>query len=506
MALPNSITSANQIVLATGVSSALSQIYLYDPSVALQADPAAPEKILRDCTIAGAYDHLQRSVVGSSLAYAPRDPKNKKHRALASIQEDLTRETDSLSQSLFNLSRATFMGAAWALMVPERRLLTIGDGKPRWWTVIARVRDIDKRRFRIVRDLTPDPEPSRYALSPEPDAGAALSPSGTTGTLNPSVGSWRWEMYRAPGFRWEPLALVAPADRWIQHVPDTSERGLAYGFGQSDTVYEFFWIKQQILRIWVQGIERWGQGFLYAQIDNLAQYAKARGVSLQQALAQTVQQMRTWRSENLAAVDKGTELKLLDMPTAGNEACLTGVQYLDREIVKFILSALQPTGGGDDTGGYSSSKVEEGSTDNTVAYLRSPLEERWTATFARFLVEHNQDNLAELGLDKIRAQPLQLKGKEVRDVKTMLEVFQFCAANGIPVRRSELYEALQLTAPNGDEEDGDVLTFPKPVMGAGLDSPGADLDSEPGLRRPVGSGRSAVADEPARNGTARAVA
>jgi hypothetical protein len=513
MALPNAVSSAQQIVYATGVASSLVTPWLYDPSIALQADPAVYEKLLRDCTISGAYDHLQRSIVGHSVSYEPRDPKNPRHRLLSAVLEDLTRETDDLAQSFYNLSRARFMGATWALLVPERRLLAIGDDKPRWWTVIARVRDIDKRRFRIARVGSPQAAGELYGgrLGPPPEGakdpqGYGGAPSAGTGGGEPA--RWRWEFHRGPSFWWEPLENCAPPDRWIQFVPDTSERGLAYGFGQADDLYEYFWIKQQILRFWTQGLERWGQGFLYASIDNLSNYAKARGVPLATALQQTVNEMRKWRSENLAAVDKGVELKLLDLPSAANEACITGVQYLDAELTKAILSALQPTGGNAGSGSYSSSKVEEGSTDTAVAYFRALLEQRWTATYARFLVEHNQDNLAELGLERLRASTLRLRGKEQRDIETMLKVYEFCAARGVPVRRSEFYETTQLTPPNDEDGEGDVLRFENaPAQGAGQDRPGLDLEERGnGLRAPVGDGGEAVGENAHRNGSAARVA
>jgi hypothetical protein len=463
--------------------------------------------MLRDCTISGAYDHLQRSIVGHDYHFEPKDPKNPKHRALCAIQEQLTKEMRGLSQSLYNLSRASFYGATWGYIEPGTVELTI-DGKTRTWTIIKRVRDVNKRRFRLSnvgstpeqsgilyggRDMV-DPrerERERRTLVMERINGGVYSLSKDQPDA-PELG-WRWQFHPGPGRWWQDLIKCAPADRFIQHVVDTSEQGLAYGYGQADELYFLFWAKQNILRFGLQGLERWGQGFLYAKIKALRD-GMPKGQSQQGAIQQTLKWLRAQRAENLSVVDADTELGMIDMPATANAQCLAWVEYLDHEIVKRILSALQPTGGSDGTGSYSSAAVEETSTDATVAYLRSPLEETWTHGPGKFLIDHNQENLAELGLAGIPSGRLRLQGREKRDVELVLKSLEMMQKLGLPMVKSEVYKLLSFTQPNEDHGD-DVINFPKPVAGADQDGLFGPDGTEKPMREPIEREGEAVGDK-----------
>lgn len=519
---------AQQTIYATNISAQLGQYTLWDPSWAMAAasDGEIYEKMLRDPVIAGALDHLQTLIVGHDYSFEP-ESDTPAARKMAKVLEGLTKCQRGFSTSLYNLARATFMGAAWGLIAPTRRVLTIGDGKPREWTIISRVRDVDKRRFRLTKSESL--YSAAIAASGRQDyigtsaTGLKLSDSSLASALTQDpadvrgydagiLGEFRWEFHRGwAGTRnlagyWGPLENVAPYDRWIQHVPDTSERGMGYGYGLADDIYFYFWCKSTVLRYGLQGLERWGQGFLYAKTKALRDQM-AKGSSQNAALQGVVDVLRTARSENIVAVDDLTEVQLLDMPSTAEASVREWIDYFDREIVKRILAALQPTGGQAGHGSFSSAKVEEGSNEARVAYLRGPLEETWTNTAARFLVEHNEENLRELGLAGEGVQRLRLKGREVWDVDKVDKIFRLARELNMPVRESDFYSMTGLSAPN---EDDDVIQWPQaaplgadpgeddPLAGMdGIESPGAKPIAMPGARKPVGEGHSSVAEEAA---------
>jgi hypothetical protein len=509
MALPFSASSANQIVYPTGIASALAQVWLWDPGYALQEDPAIYEKMLRDPVVAGALDHLERLIVGHDWSYQPREDE-KEDRELSRVLEGLTRKQRGFPQAIKNLSRASFMGASWGLIFPERRKLRLGDGKEREWTVIAKVRDVDKRRFRLTQAYTL----GQQTPSKVPDVGQLrntdrsvelekeVSAAQAAGRFPPTaLGSFRWEFHRGWDYRnhsslwWAPLSATAPDERWIQHVPDNSERGLGYGFGWADDVY-FYWLgKQNVMKYGLQGLERWGQGFLYARVKALREGGYAKGANQASVMQNTLASMRTWRAENYAVVDENTELALLDMPATAEAACREWIEYFDREITKRLLAALQPTGGGKGSGSFSSSKIEEGSTDSMVAYLRTVLCETWDHTATAFLVEHNQDNLAELGLLGVEAGGLQLRGKETRAIDDVVKVFTLARDLQRPVRNEDFYSWTGLTAPN-DEDEAVVFDLPAAPLGVGA------MDQVEAERGPVGSGGESVAEVGHKNGVA----
>jgi len=506
MTLPFS-GNANQIAYASSVASQLAQVWLYDPSFSLTQDPETPEKMLRDLVISGALDHLQRSIVGHGFSFEPKKDSSQ-GRDLAKVVELLTKEQRMFPQSLYNLSRATFRGATWGRIFSEKRTLAIGDDKLREWTVISKVKDVDKRRFRLVQDSSQSASSllARGLSSAELAAAVEETPG-----LNSPLGGWdagvlgtfRWEFWRGyggpsqPGFWWSKLEEAAPLDRWICHVTDTSEQGMGYGYGLADELYAFFWLKGSFLRWAAQSAERYGQGFLVAKTRALRDFM-AKGYSQPAALAATVQIMRTFRSENFAAVDELTDFQMIDMPGEGMRWIYEWVKYLDNGMRQRILAALQPTGSGDGSGGFSSAKVEEGSTDSMIAYLRSPLEETWTHTGSRFLVEHNEENLRELGLWGIGYPKLLLKGEDQRDIEQMLKVFDLAARLKIPVRLEDFYRIFRLTPPN---EKFEAIDYPEVIptgtTGSGLDNfsePFDESSSDEGT--PIGEGGTSVAEAP----------
>jgi hypothetical protein len=511
MALPwYASNPSGQIVYPTGIAASLSQIYLYNPSFALEQDAEIVEKMLRDPTIAGNLDHYQQLIVGHDYFAEPRG-KQRGDRKLAQVMEELQGETEHFSGALYNLAAARFRGITWALLRPERRVLALGDGVPREWTVIARVRDVDNRRFRQSRvnstlsgtSVVGADDPLRLARA-EGQGAAAFGSQG--------VGPFRWEFHRGYDWRdsrsgwWVPIEAVAPEKLWISHVVDNSERGLGYGYGQlMEDLYYYFWAKQQVMKFWLQGMERWGQGLLVQRVKALLEGLPSgqQQVKMQQA----VDNLRAIRTENLAAIDANDELQLLDMPGNSERSLRDALDYYDVAITRRILFGVRPTGGESSSGGgsFSQAKVEESSTESAVAFARAPLEETWTRHVWQYLMDdpQNKQNLRELGLEGYACPRLRLRGREVYNLDAVLKLFEMCARNGVPVRREDFYNMTSLTQPNEEDE---LITFSTgggvPLLGGGVGSvrafgepelveKGPDL-TEP--RDPVGAGGTSVAE------------
>lgn len=504
-------SNTNSIAYATSVDSQLAQIWLYNPSYALYQDPEAPEKQCKDLVISGSLDHLHRSIVGHNYSFEPKTD-DVPGRALANLVEQLTKEQRGFSQMLYNLARADHRGCTWGRIFPERRVLALGDGRPREWTVIARVKDVDNRRFRLTQNWGASPPPPATSsaelariVERTPGLNSPL-PVSPQGYESEAVGRWRWEFdrgYLATGGRgswYQPLENSAPLDHWIMHVVDTTEWGMGYGWGLQDELQAYFWLKGTFLRWAAQAAERFGQGFLVVKNKALRD-GLAVGMGQAGKLQATVNVIRAFRSQNFAAVDELSDVQLIDMPGEGMNWLYEWVKYFDNAMRQRILAALQPTGASESgKGGYSSGKVEEGSTDSMVAYLRSPLEETWTHAGVHFLIQHNEQNLRELGLWGIGDPRLRLKGKEQRDGELMLKWFDFAMKARIPVKKEDFYEASGLSAPNEEDEADGLIDFPEVVApGAGLDDPVQPFGGG-GDRAPVGEGGGAVGDHAPRAG------
>jgi hypothetical protein len=492
MTLPwTSSSNANQQIYPTGLASYLSQVFGWDPSFGLQSDPEWIEKVTRDTACSGALDHLCKLIVGHDFFYEASDD-TPEGRKLAKIVEQLQKQTRDLPATWYNLAGAVWKGAAWARLKLEKRVLRIGDGKPRVWTVLAEAKDVDKRRFRLSRVLSTGPE--------------APESRDATGSF---AQDWRWEFYRVPGARnysssWTPIEEIAPKEQWLQFVVDTSEKGLAFGWGMAEDLFFNLFAKTAVFRSLLQGIDRWGQGFLVQKVAGLRD-GDASGYTPEEKVALVVAALRKYRSQNVYAMDAGDDIEILDGPADAINACMQVVQYLDKENRIRILAAVETTGAGEGSS-FGQSKVEEGSSDANVAFLRAPLEETWTRNVARLLVTKNRKNLAELGLADWLAVPrLRLRGRKTSDPERAALVLKTARELGLPILRAEAYSMLELTAPILDELKPDEildwknLATENPQVASRLDGALEQASGANGaVRGPVGTGGESVAENPAR--------
>lgn len=488
MALPWNSSSANQYVYASGIASWLTQVVGYDPGLGLQSDPEYYEKFLRDSTVSGAVDHLQKLIVGTDFFHAPRVSNRRATREeslYAHVLDELQGETDNLSQSLYNLAAASWKGAAWGRIYLEKRLLRIGDGLPRVWTVIREVKDIDKRRFRL----------TRIKVAADGKQVRGVDRAGSV------ADTWRWEFHAgwngSQNAYYQPLERTAPREQWILHKVDTSERGLAYGYGLAEDLYFNLFAKEKVLRSLLQGINRWGQGFLYQKVAGLRAGAGA-GATPEERIQQAITALTRFRDGNVYALDADDDIGMLDGPADAINACLAAINYFDTENQKRILSAVQTTGAGTDSGSFAKAKVEEGSSDANVAFLRTPLEGDWTRGPTRLLASKNRHNLEALGIPRDMPLPrFRLRGRKLADPEKAALVLTTAKQFGLPLVRREVYDLLELTQPNPWDGPDEVL-YPAQVdaLQDAAVSAGklrASIGQTP--RKPIGDGGGSVAQD-----------
>ena len=136
---------------------ALSQVWrngvqVYEPSVWLQRDPEAEDKMLRDPDIAHAVGYRRHLIAGRQWQIQPRRQSQRAPIAVM-VATELLESIKRFTEARFKLARAFFSGARYGRIHGEFRKLTIGDGKARWWWVPVRIEDVDKRFYRIVPRL-----------------------------------------------------------------------------------------------------------------------------------------------------------------------------------------------------------------------------------------------------------------------------------------------------------------------------------------------------------------
>lgn len=495
-------TNANSLIYSSSVASWLSQIIGWDPGFGLAQDPGFYEKLLSDSAVSSALDKLQKLVVGHDFFHQPKG-ETREDWLLAKCLDELQQETEGFSQSLYNMAAASWKGATWCELRTQRRILRIGDGKPRVWTVIVEAKDTDKRRFRLTRAAA---SPLTREKDGRPYQGALSS-------------RWRWEFNR--GFApdagtssyYVPIEQVAPPSHWCLHRVDTSERGLGYGYGLAEDLYFGIYAKAAVLRNLLQGIERWGQGFLVQAVAGLRMGGPG-GMTPEQKINAVVTTLRRYRSQNVYAIDKDDDLKLMDGPAESVTACMGVISYFDDCHTMRILHAKRTSGGGSD-GAFAQGKIEETSEDANVSYLRGPLEERWTLTGTRLLVRANKHNFADMGIPDFLSTPrLRLRGRKTADPEKAAVAIETAQKIGLPLLKREVYDLLEFTPPKPWDGPDEILTPPqlaqaleqRPEVAGKLGEARERVAAQNGERKPAGTGGDSVAHDEGEARTLRALA
>jgi hypothetical protein len=497
------------------VASWLSQVLGFDPALGLAEDPEFYEKVLRDSAVASALDHLQKLVVGSDFYHQPRGD-TREDRVLAKVLDELQQETEDFPTSLYNLAAASWKGATWAELRLARRILRIGDGKPRVWTVIREAKDVDKRRFRLTRAAA---TPITENLSRAPGGSPRLLDAAGSPYKGPLTTKWRWEFNRGYGSAnstsawYAPLTDVAPLDQWCLHRVDTSERGLGYGYGLAEDLYFGIYAKGAVVKNLLQAIDRFGQGFLIQKVPGLRMGGPG-GMTPEQKIQAVVGTLRKYRSQNVYACDADDEIQVEGVPGESIDACMRVISYFDDMHTMRILASTRSMGG-KEGGAFAQAKVEEGSSDANVAFLRSPLEERWTNTGTRLLVKKNAGNLAELGIPTFLSTPrLRLRGRKMLDPEKAAVALDMAIKLRLPLVKREVYDLLEFSQPNPEDDPNEVLQTgelqalleQRPEVASrvnGASDRAIEAAKNTGERAAVGEGGGSVAQE---GGESRALA
>lgn len=441
MTLPEATNSANGQRYAYNIWSLLNQSVLYDPDQALEKDPEAFEKMQRDAVISGAFDQLHIQVAGADWTFSAGGPQ-KEDRRLAGVMEQLLRRTQRFPSILYNLAMADFKGCTWGLAELEEQEIRI-DGLLRKWWVVKSVKDVDKRRIRLQRFEGAPEEPPffRWMIYAQ-------------GQWNDSGSVW-----------WKDLDEIKPEERWIQHIVDTSERGLGYGYGLAADIYYLFYIKAQALKILMQGLGRWGNGIVTHGIDGLRDGDPSgtpggMGQQSQQKAVAALASLVKMRQEASYVYDSRDKLDIMKMPADGAEFCLQVVNYADAAIKKRILGPAPGAETDDGKGSHARDKVREAQGRDKIRFLQAALETTWDERITRpILIERNLKNLEELGLLNAAQPTLRIAGRESYDPEIGGRVLFTASQLGMPVRKDEAYSLLGLTPPN----EGDEVLDPREI-------------------------------------------
>ena len=422
----------------------------WNPSIALQYDPAIYEKMLEDPVVRQALVARQGRASGDSWRVDPPRNATDDEIVLAKLVEHGLTGLRKFQMSRFLLSAAILRGVRFGFVEGCRTYMEFPnvEGLPddhEWW-IPNRIRDIDSRRIRARPAKSGEDPVWEYS---EVDRASYLSP-----TIINTTGS---------GFGWVPL----DTRKVIRAAYDDDEGRIFYGRGLAESLYNIVYARSVVLTEGLSGVEKWGQGVIVGHVD------KSQLNNSEQTTDDVVDNMLDtldrMRARNAVVVDKEDDVTVLWPDGAGSSMVIDFLTYLDNLITRLIDGALLPSGGGDaSVGSLARGVVEEETIQKLASQDRRMLEDALTEglienTFMAF----NQETIVTLGLDRCRCPKMILQSDARPDPTMMIDVYTRALGAGVPISADDFYEKTGIRKP----EDGDEIIQPIVMTQDGTGAP-----------------------------------
>lgn len=388
--------------------------WIDDPSFALSSDDQAYEKVRRDAIAAQAMVYRRHLVAGKGFLIEPASRSDEAHQVAANAVRDLLGGLMLFGSSRFNLAEAVFRGSSYAIMEGGFETLRVGGLPPARWWVPKRLRDVDRRRFRLAYD--------RDLKRP------------------------KWNFWSVQREAWEPLDYP---EWFVRHVCQDTEDTLGYGRGLLDSLHYYQASKMRVVQEGLSAAERFGQGFLIAAVDGL----RAGGTDrTNAAVAQRyLTVLNKHRARNAFVHDKGDEVKLLAGFGEGWQLIRELLNYLDNAIRILILGANLPTSA-TSGGSFALAEVQQNSTDALISFDRECLGEVLTRDLVGFVWAINRPTLRQLGLGGVRAPALRIRQEGKVDPEAYSRIVEAALRAGMKLKLDEVYRKLGFTLPGESDE------------------------------------------------------
>lgn len=405
-----------------------SRTQVFDPSLWLQRDPNAEEKMLIDADIRGAIDHRRRLVAGKQWTLMPRQESGLKGDLAVAVGTRCLGKLRRFTMSRALLARAFFHGQRFARIHSAPFQMTIGDGRSRTWVLPVKLEDQDKRVYRQV----------------SPDGGVSAF----------------WEKFDIPKSQWVSLGATESVGV-INHTHDDEQASLGYGSALREALGWWWYTKAHVFSESTQAAERFGQGMLLVKVDGLKDAATS--LSNPDLHQQHLDKWEEMRARHTLIMDKDDEVDVLDMSGQGHEL-LSGLRKELRDtIFTLVLGANLPTSASEG-GSFALAQVQENSTEAIVQFDREALEETLSDDLMGFIWFQNHANLVELGIADEKPR-FNITQEKILDPKERAEVAAQASAIGLPLAKEELYEQFGFRKPEEGEEVLEPVAPPQQPFG-----------------------------------------
>lgn len=405
-----------------------------DPTYVLADDVDLYAKIRRDPVFAHALDMRKRGAAGREWTIEPAS-KSPADRTLSRIIEQALKQIEGFTTSRFNLAEAIPRGSAYARINGAKRALVVEGQVPGgppvpemvWW-VPVRLIDVDRRRFRLARELEIAKEEKR---APTPG-------------LDVDVPVWHFRSIARS--KWEPIS--AEEMSWfLRLVYGGTEDTLGYGRGLLEALYFYAAAKTDLLRSGLEAAERFGQGIVTVAMDRLAQEDVGAGDGAIDRAAQYRDAVRRSRKDGVLTFQKGDELNVLQGLGEGWSLIQALIDYIDSRVVTCALGANLPTLA-DKGGSFALGAIQQDSQQTVTGHDVEGMSEAITNYLMPLFMRLNRPQLARLGLDRAHPGKFSLVHEvTAADPAAFATTVVSLAGAGMKIREKDVRDRVGLTEP-----------------------------------------------------------
>lgn len=438
-------------------TQALASVYLsgwrvYESDYASLKDADIYEKARRDPVVAQAFDIRLHAVAGRQWRFVPASdaPDDK---LLAKMAEQAFRQIRDFSEARYELAQAKLRNSAWAFIEGGRRIMSLAGTPIRDWWVPKRLKDIDRRRFRIKSDWD-------YGKPADPKLDAY------------------WELYDPRRRAWERLAHP---ELFVNVVFNDEEARLGYGRGLLESIYFYLWIKGRVLEEGIKGLIGWARGKVVAKIDGLAPGSPDR--TNDDLTARWLEALKSMLDEQVLVHGKNDEVQLIETTGTGHQMVTAFLGYLDNAVRACILGSTLPFGGdgGDAGGSLARAETESDTHDALIQFDREKIDEVLTNSVGALWLRLNRQNFVELGVGGAQPPRFETYQEKREDPEKNVRVIQTANSAGIDLKKEEVYQKIGFTPPGLDDEI--IKGREAPLPGAGGPFGGGGFFDSPDFER-----------------------
>lgn len=420
------------------LSSAYRRGYVYDPSYSLAKAPDVWEIVRSDVGFSASIDRYTNQVTKPWHVEAPKKSKDEKDQEYAEIVSDAIGQIYDFDNARRVLSEAAFLGRRYAFIESERRYLSLGGEAEMEWIVPTVLKDIDRRRFRWVPELSGEPGHQKRTTR--------------LAFFNTIAGAWQ-EV--SPDFR---RAL-------IEFIWYNTEDRVGYGRGWLESIYFAHYMKSNTIVKIADGVDRWTKGIWLGKIDGLR---NANTSTTNEDLVTGMKNMlRTMREEHIAVIENVDDVQVIESTGTGNAIAMEFVHYWDDAVERLVNGSTRPTGlGGSKTGARAQAETE---ADSSEAHYQ-PARDTGDAVINRDLIGWflsqplNRQNLKKLGLGDCKRPIFHSRQEKKEAIADIIASASMFLDRGLPLIEQEVYERAGGWGVPGPDDN---VVNGKAVMGTG---------------------------------------